>query len=328
MAFPEQRMRRMRRTENLRRMVRETKLDVADLIAPLFAVEGKGVRNDIASMPGVAQMSIDLVVEECRKLEQLGIPGVILFGIPEHKDAVGSETWSEDGIIQRATQAVKESCSDLTVITDVCFCEYTDHGHCGVISTHRDGNRELDNDATLENLGKQVVSHARAGADMVAPSGMIDGMIQAIRDALDDAGFADLPIMSYAAKYASGYYGPFRDVAESAPEFGDRRGYQMDPANGDEAVRETELDIEEGADIVMVKPAIHYLDIIWRVKHEFQMPTAAYHVSGEFSMIKAAARNGWIDEQRCVLEATTAIKRAGADLILTYYAKDLARWLS
>lgn len=328
MAFPQNRMRRLRRTENLRRMVRETRLDVGDLIAPLFAVNGTSVRNEIGSMPGVAQMSIDILVEECRQLERLGIPAVILFGIPERKDAVGSDTWNDEGIIQRATRAIKEACHDLMVITDVCFCEYTDHGHCGVIATRRDGTRELDNDATLTNLARQVVSHARSGADMVAPSGMIDGMIETIRDALDESDFDDVPIMSYAAKYASGYYGPFRDVAESTPEFGDRRGYQMDPANADEAVLEAELDIEEGADIIMVKPAVNYLDILWRLKEEFGIPTAAYHVSGEFSMIKAAAANGWLDEKRCALETTTAIKRAGADLILTYYAKDLAGWLA
>ncbi|MCK4661170.1 MAG: porphobilinogen synthase [Phycisphaerae bacterium] len=321
-------MRRLRRTENLRRMVCQTRLEVGDLIAPLFVVSGTGVRNEIGSMPGVAQMSVDLTVEQCRQLEQLGIPAVILFGIPDHKDAVGSDTWNDDGIIQRATRAIKGACRDLMVITDVCFCEYTDHGHCGVIATRRDGTRELDNDATLANLARQVVSHARAGADMVAPSGMIDGMVQAIRRALDEADFADLPIMSYAAKYASGYYGPFRDAADSAPEFGDRRGYQMDPANADEAIREAALDIAEGADIIMVKPAVNYLDVLWRLKQEFDLPTAAYHVSGEFSMIKAAARNGWLDEKRCALETTTAIKRAGADLILTYFAEDIARWMS
>jgi len=279
-------------------------------------------------MPGVAQMSIDLVVEECRQLEQLGIPAVILFGIPDEKDAEGSDTWSEDGIIQRAVRAIKEACRDLMVITDVCFCEYTDHGHCGVVATHRDGSGELDNDATLPNLARQVVSHARAGADMVAPSCMIDGMIDAIRQALDEEDFADVPIMSYAAKYASGYYGPFREAAQSAPEFGDRRGYQMDPANADEALLEAALDVEEGADIIMVKPAVNYLDVLWRIKREFGLPTAAYHVSGEFSMIKAAAQNGWLDEKRCAVETTTAIKRAGADLILTYFAKDLAGWLA
>jgi porphobilinogen synthase len=327
MAFPQNRMRRLRRTETLRRMVRETRLEVSDLIAPLFVVSGQDVRKEIGSMPGVAQMSIDLTVEECRQLEQLGIPAVILFGIPEHKDAVGGDTWNPEGIIQRAAGAIKRACRDLLVITDVCFCEYTDHGHCGVVVTRRDGTKELDNDATLANLAKQVVSHAQSGADVVAPSGMIDGMIRTVRQALDETGFADLPIMSYAAKYASGYYGPFRDAAESAPQWGDRRGYQMDPANADEALREAALDVEEGADIIMVKPAVNYLDILWRLKQEFGLPTAAYHVSGEFSMIKAAARNGWLDEKRCALETTTAIKRAGADLILTYFAKDLAGWL-
>ena len=327
MAFPQNRMRRLRRTENLRRMVRETRLDVSDLIAPLFVVTGNGVRHEISSMPGVAQMSVDSTVEECRQLEQLGIPAVILFGIPDRKDAEGSDTWSENGIIQQAVRAIKADCRRLMVITDVCFCEYTDHGHCGVVATHRDGSKELDNDATLANLAKQVVSHARCGADVVAPSCMIDGMIDAIRQALDEDDFADVPIMSYAAKYASGYYGPFREAAESAPEFGDRRGYQMDPANADEALLEAALDVEEGADIIMVKPAVNYLDILWRIKREFGLPTAAYHVSGEFSMIKAAAAQGWLDEKRCALETTTAIKRAGADLILTYFAKDLAGWL-
>jgi porphobilinogen synthase len=327
MSFPQNRMRRLRRTETLRRMVRETQLTVNDLIAPLFAVSGTGVRKDIGSMPGVAQMSADVLVEECRRLEGLGIPAVILFGIPDHKDAIGSDTWNPEGIVQRSVAAIKRACRTLHVITDVCFCEYTDHGHCGVIVTHRDGGQELDNDATLANLAKQVVSHARAGADMVAPSGMIDGMIGTIREALDEAGFADLPVMSYAAKYASGYYGPFRDAAESTPQWGDRRGYQMDPANADEALHEAALDVEEGADLLMVKPAVNYLDILWRVKQEFGLPTAAYHVSGEYSMIKAAAQNGWLDEKRCAVETTTAIKRAGADLILTYYAKDLAGWL-
>jgi len=327
MSFPDTRMRRLRRTPALRRMVRQTRLSVDDLIAPLFVRPGTGVEKPIESMPGVAQMSVDRLVEEARRIEGLGIPAVILFGIPERKDAVGSDTWSDDGIVQQALRAVREACRELVLITDVCFCEYTDHGHCGVIATRRDGSQELDNDATLDNLRRQVISHARHGADIVAPSCMIDGMVGAIREGLDSAEFGDVAILSYAAKFASGYYGPFREVAESAPEFGDRSGYQMDPANADEAIQEVSLDVDEGADLVMVKPAMNYLDILFRVKEEFGLPTAAYHVSGEFAVIKAAAERGWIDEKRCALETTTAIKRAGADLILTYYAKDLAEWL-
>ncbi len=327
MAFPDTRPRRLRRTPTLRRMVRETRLSVDDLIAPLFVRPGSGVTKPIDSMPGVAQMSVDRVVEESRVLEELGIPAVILFGIPEAKDPIGSDTWSDEGIVQQAVRAIRQACRDLIIITDVCFCEYTDHGHCGVISTRRDGTKELDNDASLENLAKQVASHAKHGADIVAPSCMLDGMVSAIRQGLDDDGYQDVAILSYAAKFASGYYGPFRDVAESAPEFGDRASYQMDPANTDEALNEVALDVEEGADMVMVKPAVNYLDVLQRVKEEFGLPTAAYHVSGEFAMIKAAAANGWLDEQRCAIETTTAIKRAGADLVLTYYAKDLAKWL-
>jgi len=327
MSFPQTRMRRMRRSPVLRRMVRETRLSVDDLIAPLFVRAGSGIERPIGSMPGVSQMSVDRIVEECRRIEGLGIPAVILFGLPEHKDAVGSDTWNDDGIVQRALRAVREVCRELVLITDVCFCEYTSHGHCGVLRTRRDGVRELDNDATLDNLAKQVASHARHGADIVAPSCMIDGMIGRIRQALDQGGYDDVAVLSYAAKYASGFYGPFREAAESAPEFGDRAGYQMDPANADEALREVALDVQEGADLVMVKPAVNYLDIIWRVKERFGLPTAAYHVSGEYSMIKAAAANGWIDEKRCAIETTTAIRRAGADLILSYYAKDLAGWL-
>ena len=328
MAFPDTRMRRLRRTPTLRRMVRQTKLSVDDLIAPLFVRPGSGIEQPVESMPGVAQMSVDRVVTEARLIESLGIPAIILFGIPEHKDAAGSDTWSDDGIIQQAVRAVREACRELVIITDVCFCEYTDHGHCGVITTHRDGTKQLDNDATCENLAKQVVSHAKHGADIVAPSCMIDGMVTAIRQGLDDAGYYDVAVLSYAAKFASGFYGPFRDVAESAPEFGDRSSYQMDPANADEAIHEVALDVEEGADLVMVKPALNYLDLIFRVKEEFGLPTAAYHVSGEYAMLKAAAANGWLDEKRCAMETTTAIKRAGADLILTYYAKDLANWLA
>ena len=327
MGFPRMRMRRMRRTEQLRRMVRQTRLAVGDLIAPLFVRGGTAVHQPISSMPGVAQMSIDRIVEECASLESLGVPAVILFGIPDKKDAVGSDTWSDNGIIQRALRAVRQRCQELVLITDVCFCEYTDHGHCGVVSTDRHGRPVLDNDASLANLGKQVVSHAKAGADIVAPSCMLDGQVSTIRQAMDAEGFTDVAILSYAAKFASAYYGPFREAAGSTPGFGDRTGYQMDPANLDEALREVELDVQEGADMVMVKPAVNYLDIIRQVKDRFRLPTAAYHVSGEYSMIKAAAANGWLDEKRCAMETTTAIKRAGADVILTYFAKDIAIWL-
>ncbi|HEY3246528.1 MAG TPA: porphobilinogen synthase [Phycisphaerae bacterium] len=327
MSFPDIRMRRLRRTPALRRLVRQTRLSVDDLVAPLFVRPGTNVARPIASMPGVSQLSADHAVRQCVELEAAGVPAIILFGIPDHKDAVGSESWSDEGVVQRAVRGIKERCKSLAVITDVCFCEYTDHGHCGVVRTRSDSVKDVDNDATLANLAKQAVSHARSGADVVAPSGMIDGAVGAIREALDEAGFADVAILSYAAKFASGYYGPFREAAESTPEFGDRATYQMDPANADEALREVALDLEEGADIVMVKPAVNYLDILWRVKQQFGVPTAAYHVSGEYAMIKAAVANGWLDEQRCVLETTIAIKRAGADFILTYFARDLAGWL-
>lgn len=310
----------------LRRMACETRLSVDRLIYPLFVRPGESIRNQIRSMPGHFQFSVDTAVEECRRISDLGIPAVLLFGIPSHKDAVGSEAWHDNGVVQRAIRQIKKSCPDLVIITDVCLCEYTDHGHCGAI-VERAGHQDVDNDATLPLLVKEALSHAAAGADMVAPSDMMDGRIGAIRRALDEAGFAHLPIMAYAAKYASSYYGPFRDAAESPPRFGDRKTYQMNPANSDEALREVAADIDEGADIVMVKPAVNYLDIIWRVKQRFGMPTAAYHVSGEFSMIKAAAANGWIDEKGAVLETTTAIARAGADLIITYFAKDLAGWI-
>lgn len=323
MFTPYYRPRRLRRNENIRRMVRETQLSVNDFIYPLFVVEGKQVKNPIPSMPGNFQLSIDLLVEEVKEVHQLGIPAIILFGIPEHKDEVGSDSMSDEGIIQRAVRAIKEAVPEMYVITDVCFCEYTSHGHCGVVT---DG--DVDNDATLENLQRQVITHAKAGADMVAPSGMMDGMVGAIREALDDNGFEKIPIMSYAAKYASAFYGPFRDAAESAPQFGDRRTYQMDPANAREALYEVDLDVEEGADIIMVKPALPYLDIIRRVRDRVDLPVAAYNVSGEFSMVKAAAQLGWIDEKRVALEMLTSIKRAGADIILTYYAKDAARWLA
>jgi porphobilinogen synthase len=290
---------------------------------PLFVTEGRGLRKPISSMPGNAQLSIDVLVEEVKELGSVGVQAIILFGIPAVKDAIGSDALSDDGIIQRAVRAVKDAVPDMYVITDVCFCEYTDHGHCGPLV-----NGDVDNDQTLELLGQQVQTHARAGADMVAPSGMMDGMVGAIREALDDEGFSHLPIMSYAAKYASGFYGPFREAAESAPQFGDRRSYQMDPANAREALQEALLDVEEGADIIMVKPALPYLDIIARLRSEIDVPMAAYNVSGEFSMIKAAAAQGWLDEQRVALEMLTGIKRAGADMILTYYAKDAARWLN
>ena len=322
MSFPIHRPRRLRRNENLRRMTRETHLRVDDLIMPLFIVPGTRVENPIGAMPGIAQLSVDRAVEECRQIRDLGIPGVILFGIPDEKDAVGSDAYDDNGIIQRALRALKEEVPGLTLITDVCLCEYTDHGHCGLIK----GN-DVENDATLELLVKESLSHVRAGADMVAPSDMMDGRVGAIRQALDREGFPHIPIMAYAAKFASGFYGPFREAAESTPQFGDRRSYQMDPANGDEALREVALDIEEGADIVMVKPALPYLDIIRRAKEKFGYPLAAYHVSGEYAMLKAAALNGWLDEERVMLEALTSIKRAGADLILTYFAKDAARIL-
>ena len=322
MSFPIQRPRRLRRNENLRRMVRETRLSVDDLIMPLFVVPGRGVENPVASMPGVAQLSVDRAVEECKTIRDLGIPGVILFGIPEQKDSLGSGAYHDDGIVQRAVQAIKEHVPGLVVITDVCLCEYTDHGHCGVVK-----GSDVDNDATLDLLVKESLSHVRAGADMVAPSDMMDGRVGAIRRALDAEGFSQTPIMAYSAKYASGFYGPFREAAESTPQFGDRRSYQMDCANTDEALREVALDVEEGADIVMVKPALPYLDVIRRVKERFDVPLAAYSVSGEYAMLKAAARNGWLDEARVVHEALTGIKRAGVDVILTYFAKDVARRL-
>ena len=322
MGFPIDRPRRLRQREVFRRMVRETVVDVDDLIYPLFAVHGTGVAREVASMPGVFQYSVDRLVKEAAEVAALGIPAVILFGVPRVKDAAGSEAWDDDGIISRAVRALKDQAPDLAVITDVCLCEYTDHGHCGLV---KDG--VVQNDPTVERLVAEALAHARAGADIVAPSDMMDGRVGAIRRALDAAGFADMPIMAYAAKYASGFYGPFRDAAQSTPQFGDRRGYQMDPANADEAVREVALDLEEGADIVMVKPAMPYLDIIRRVKDAFRRPLAAYQVSGEYAMLKAAARAGWLDEPRVAMESLTAIKRAGADLIITYYAKEAAGWL-
>ncbi|MEE9306556.1 MAG: porphobilinogen synthase [Spirochaetia bacterium] len=317
--FPFTRMRRLRRNEKLRGLVRETSLSIRDLIYPLFVCPGSKIRQEIPSMPGNYQFSIDNLVEECREVRDLGIQGVLLFGIPEHKDETGSEACSDEGIVQRALRALKKDVPDLLTITDICFCEYTSHGHCGVI---KDGT--VDNDATLELLARQALSHARAGADLVAPSDMMDGRVGRIRKALDNEGFQDLPIMSYAVKYASAFYGPFRDAAGSAPQFGDRRGYQMDPANVEEALREVELDIAEGADIVMVKPALAYLDVIYRVKSAFSVPLAAYNVSGEFACIMAGGEKGWVDEQRIMVEVLLSIKRAGADIILTYFAKRVA----
>jgi len=323
MYFPQYRPRRLRRNENLRRMVRETFLRIDDLIYPMFVQPGKGIKEPISSMPDNYRFSIDELVKEIKDIYKLGIPAIILFGIPEKKDELGTEAYAKDGIIQRAIKAIKDSVPEIIVITDVCLCEYTSHGHCGVIK-----NNEVDNDATLELLAKEAVSHAEAGADMVAPSDMMDGRVKAIREALDRSGFSHIPIMSYAVKYASAFYGPFREAAESAPQFGDRRSYQMDPPNAREALREAELDVGEGADIIMVKPALPYLDIIYRVRQAINRPIAAYNVSGEFSMLKAAIANGWLEEKRVILEALTSIKRAGADLILTYFAKEIASWLS
>ena len=321
-SYPTKRLRRLRYNPILRDMVRETELSKNDFIYPLFVVPGKGVKNPVKSMPGVFQLSVDELVKECKEVESLGIPAVILFGIPEHKDEKGSEAYDPNGIIQKAVRAIKSEIKNLLVITDVCLCEYTSHGHCGLLK-----GEEILNDETVDLLVKESISHVEAGADIVAPSDMMDGRIAAIRNALDDKGFTKTPIISYAAKYSSGYYGPFRDAADSAPAFGDRRSHQMDIANSLEALREVEEDIEEGADIVMVKPAGPYLDIIRQVKDKFGMPTAAYQVSGEYAMIKAAAQNGWIDEERVMLESLTAIKRAGADMFLTYFAKDAARWI-
>jgi porphobilinogen synthase len=325
--FPVVRMRRLRHNPLLRELTRETTLSPHDLIYPLFVRPGRGIRKEIPSMPGNFQLSVDRLVDEVGSARELGIKAFVLFGIPSRKDATGSSALEDDGIVQQALSGLRESFKQsVLLITDECFCEYTDHGHCGVLS-EQTGRLDLDNDATLSLLAKQCISHARAGADVVAPSGMLDGMVQAIRAGLDQAGFAHLPIMSYAAKYASGFYGPFRDAAESPPQFGDRSSYQMDPANGDEAMREVALDIEEGADIIMVKPALAYLDVIRRVKDRFGVPTAAYNVSGEFAMVKAAAQKGWIDEKRVALEILVSIKRAGADMILTYFARDAAEWL-
>jgi porphobilinogen synthase len=321
-AYPTKRLRRLRYNPLVRDMVRETELSKNDLIYPLFVVPGEKIKKEIKSMPGVFQMSIDVLVEECKEVSALGIPAVILFGIPEHKDEKGSEAYDSNGIIQRAVRAIKANVQNLIVITDVCLCEYTSHGHCGLLN-----GEEILNDETVSLLAKEAITHAEAGADIIAPSDMMDGRIAAIRKALDYKGFVNIPIMSYAVKYASGYYGPFRDAADSAPAFGDRRSHQMDIANSNEAIREAEADVEEGADIIMVKPAGPYLDVLYRVKQKFGLPTAAYQVSGEYAMIKAAGRNGWIDEERVMIESLTAIKRAGADMFLTYFAKDAARWI-
>jgi porphobilinogen synthase len=323
MFFPEYRARRLRRTPNLRRMIRETALAVDDLIYPMFSIHGEDIRREIPSMPGIFQQSVEHLVAEAREVRDLGIPAVMLFGIPEKKDPLGSDAYSENGIIQRTIAALKSEVPELTVITDVCLCEYTDHGHCGVIK-----NGEVDNDATLQLLGAEALSHARAGVDLVAPSDMMDGRVAAIRELLDANGFSHIPIMSYAVKYASAFYGPFRDAAQSAPQFGDRRSYQMDPANRREAWREAALDAQECADFLMVKPAMAYLDIIRDLRERFELPLAAYNVSGEYAMLKAAAQNGWIDHDRVMLELLTGIKRAGADVIITYHAKEAARLLN
>ena len=322
MSFPVDRPRRLRRTEALRGLVRETRLSAAGFIYPMFVCPGNRVRKEVSSMPGIYQQSADQIVEECREVEALGIPGVILFGLPEEKDARGANSLAAGGVVQKAIAAIRKAKLNLLVITDVCLCEYTDHGHCGVIE-----HGEIVNDPTLEILAEQALSHARAGADMVAPSDMMDGRVGAIRAKLDANKFENIPIISYAAKYCSGFYGPFREAADSAPKFGDRRSYQMDPANSREAMREVELDSEEGADVIMVKPALPYLDIIRSVRDRFDVPVAAYNVSGEYSMVKAAGQNDWIEEKRVVLEILTGIQRAGAQIILTYHAKDAARWL-
>mgnify|MGYP001586786793 CR=1 FL=1 len=323
MSFPDERPRRLRKGERLRAMVRETRLSPEQLIYPLFVVPGEGVRREIPSLPGCFHLSVDEAAREAQQVESLGIAGVILFGLPEGKDPLGSQGYAEDGVVQKAVRAIRAACKDLLVITDVCLCEYTSHGHCGVIESE-----EVRNDATLRLLAKMAISHVRAGAQVVAPSDMMDGRVGAIRKALDQDGFAEVAILSYAAKYASGFYGPFREAADSAPQFGDRRGYQMDPANVREALREVRLDLDEGADILMVKPALPYLDVIRAVREISDRPVAAYNVSGEYAMVKAAAQRGWIDERRVVLETLTCIRRAGADVILTYHAKDFARWVS
>ena len=322
MTQPLYRPRRLRESPLLRRMVRETRLGVENLILPLFAVHGRGVRDPVASMPGVSRLSLDELLKEAKDAASMGIPAVLLFGIPQSKDPRGSEAYAEDGIVQQAARAVKETIPDLLVITDVCLCQYTSHGHCGLVEDGR-----IKNDASVELLARIALSHMESGADIVAPSDMMDGRVGAIRETLDEAGYTETPIMAYSAKYASAFYGPFREAAESTPQFGDRRSYQMDPANAAEALREVGLDVDEGADIVMVKPALPYLDVIARVRQEFGLPLAAYSVSGEYAMIKAAGRLGWLDEERCMMEALTAIRRAGADLVITYFAREAARLL-
>ena len=322
MAQPLYRSRRLRESALLRRMVRETRLGVENLILPLFAVHGRGVREPIPSLPGIARLSIDELVKEAKDAASMGIPAILLFGIPTNKDPRGSEAYAEDGIVQQAARIVKETIPDLLVMTDVCLCQYTSHGHCGVVEDGR-----VKNDASVDLLARVALSHVEAGADVVAPSDMMDGRVAAIREVLDEAGYTETPIMAYSAKYASAFYGPFREAAQSAPQFGDRRSYQMDPGNAVEALREVGLDVDEGADIVMIKPALPYLDVIARVRQEFGLPLAAYSVSGEYAMIKAAARLGWLDEERVVMEALLSIRRAGADLIITYFAKEAARLL-
>lgn len=322
MYFPAYRPRRFRRTENLRRMVRETLLSVDQMVYPLFVVPGKGIRNPVQSMPGVFQLSVDQLLIEVGEVVELNLPGVLLFGLPENKDDQGTEAFADHGVVQRATRAIKDRYPELVVITDVCLCEYTSHGHCGMLRGH-----EVENDTTLEILARVAVSHARSGADLVAPSDMMDGRVRAIREALDESGFEQTGILAYSAKYCSAFYGPFREAADSAPKFGDRRSYQMDAPNADEALREIAMDIEEGADMVMVKPALPYLDIITRAKERFDWPVAAYNVSGEYAMIKAAASLGWLDENRVMMETLIGIRRAGADLLITYFAKDAARVL-
>lgn len=323
MQFPEYRARRLRKNENFRRLIRETKLSVDDLVYPLFAVSGKSVKKPISSMPGQFQLSVDYIAKEAQKAHELGIPAVLLFGIPAKKDEMATGAFAKDGIVQQAVKRIKNDVPDILTITDVCLCEYTSHGHCGMLEKDN-----VQNDETLEVLAETALSHARAGADMVAPSAMMDGQVAAIREALDENAFEGVPIMAYAAKYSSSFYGPFREAAESAPQFGDRKAYQMDPANADEAIREISLDVGEGADIIMVKPALAYLDIICRAKQEFDLPIAAYNVSGEYAMIKAAAQLGWLDEERAMMESLTAVKRAGADIIITYFAPQLAKLLN
>jgi porphobilinogen synthase len=328
MSYPVHRPRRLRRNETLRRLVRETRLSPDHLVAPLFVCGGEGVRREIPAMPGCYQMSVDTLLLECRELASAGVPGVILFGLPDKKDGEGTSAAAEDGPVPRALRALRAEFKELSLWADVCLCEYTDHGHCGPLAEGPDGRKDVHNDRTLPLLARAALVYAGAGADVVAPSDMMDGRVAAIRTALDQAGRTDTVIVSYAAKYASAFYGPFREAAGSAPAFGDRRGYQMDPANADEALREVEADLEEGADIVMVKPALAYLDVVFRVKQRFGVPTAAYNVSGEYSMIRAAARNGWLDGTRAAMEALLSIRRAGADIILTYFAKEAARILA